>query len=149
MNLSTYMSFDGYPDDRLISAAMKSFGVEVDQFETDLFNKLLSESIIKLTAALAKDDCGSQFRDVSKTLSKLTTVSFGCYKRIKEIIKDSAIVIDGRGPRVAIYNPVTKSINLNRTFNWVNPNGSIATHDGAIILMGDILGGASASTRRQ
>ncbi|MBE0660745.1 MAG: hypothetical protein IH602_23830 [Bryobacteraceae bacterium] len=141
INVTLTPIFDGDPSDGLIDAEMKFIGKRLDQYETDLFNWLLSQSIIRLTAALAKTDCGSQFKDVSKTLSKLNSVGFGYDDWIRGIIQDGRIVVDRRGPGVAIYNWFTDSINLNRTFNWANPNGSYLKINGAMALIGDSLGG--------
>jgi RHS repeat-associated protein len=92
--------------------------------------EMLDASRQRLKNDLKKPDCAGLFTDVGDVLAKINDIGLTNQGVLKFHTENGKQVADRDSPGMAKYNSVTKSINLNLSVTWANPNNTVASLDG-------------------
>ncbi len=124
-----------------------------DGDRTPSLGDLISASAQRISKYLAKPDCAKDFSDVKAALGKLSGVGTKDLGTPTFHTENGKIVPDGSGP-FGIYNRVTKSVNLNSSINWSDPNKTTGLLDGkpylypALSAEGQVVGDPSITVQQ-
>jgi RHS repeat-associated protein len=92
---------------------------------------LLKASIARVQSDLAKADCAKDFKNPAATINKAGRVGLADLGPIKFVTdKSSGLPVSAKSTKMAQYNPVTGSVNLNTQINWADPAHTAATLNG-------------------
>ena len=90
---------------------------------------LLKQAIGRVSTDLGKVDCAKDFKNVANDLSKVSSVGLtGMATPTLVTASDGSLKVTGGA--LGVFNWLTRSINLNSSINWGDPNNTSAMVNG-------------------